>query len=62
MMKNPRNQISELHFDKFPDLVDSQCWKTNFKTEVCSFSGCPAVAVLCIKEVDVAKPVDDLMT
>ena len=40
-MENPRNQISDLHFDKFPYSSDFQCWKTNFMTEVCSNSGVP---------------------
>ena len=39
-----------------------QCRKTKFKTEVCSCSGCLTVAMLWVKEVDVAKSVDDLMT
>ena len=30
MMEHPRNQISELHFDKFPDASAFQWWKTNF--------------------------------
>ena len=51
MMENPRNQISGL-----------RCWKTNFKTEVCSCSGCPAIAMVWIKEVQIAKSVDDLVT
>ena len=58
--KNRRNQISDLHFDKFLDTSDFQCWKTNFKTEVCSCSGCPTIAMLWIKEVEVAKSVDDI--
>ena len=41
LMENPRNQISDLHFDKFPYSSDFQCWKTNFMTEVCSNSGVP---------------------
>ena len=47
---------------KIPDSSDFQCWKTNFKTEVRSNSGCPTIAMLWIKEVEVAKSVDDLMT
>ena len=39
-----------------------QCWKSKFKTEVCCCSGCPTVAMLWIKEVEVAKLVDDLVT
>ena len=58
MVENPRNQISELHVDKFPETSDSQCWKTSFKTEVCACSGCPTLAMLWIKEVEVAKLLD----
>ena len=59
MMECLRNQISELHFDKFPDTSGFQCWKTNLKTEVCSCSNSPSVAIMWIKEVEVAKSVDD---
>ena len=61
-MENPRSRISDLHFDKFPDSSHFQCWKTNLKTEVCSKSGCPTIAMVWIKEVEVAKSVDDLVT
>ena len=56
MVELPRIQVSELHFDT------SQCWKKNFKTEVCSCSCCLTDAMLWIKEVEVAKSVDDLLT
>ena len=62
MMEAARYAISELHSGKFPDPDDFQCWKTNVRTEVCSCSGCPTVAVSWIKEVEMAKSVDDLMT
>lgn len=42
MIELPRNHISELHVDKFPDTSGFHCWKTNFKTEVCSCSGFPS--------------------
>ena len=58
----PRNQISELHFYKFPGTAGFQCWKADFKTEVCSCSGCPTLAMLWTKEVEVAKSVDDFVT
>ena len=45
-----------------PHLQRFQCWKTIFKTEVCSCSGCPSDAMLWIKEIEVATSVDDLMT
>ena len=62
MVESPRNQISQLHFGKFPDSSDFQCWKVNFKTEVCSISGYPTIAMLWTKEEEIAKSVDDLMT
>ena len=52
MMENLRNQIS----------VDFQCWKVNFKTEVCANTRCPTIAMLRSNEVETAKSVDDLMT
>ena len=62
MVELPRNQVSELHFDEIPDPPAFQCWKTKFKTEVCSSSGCPTDILFWIKEVEVATSVDDLMT
>ena len=35
MMETPKYTISELHFGKFPDSGDIQCWRVNFKTDVC---------------------------
>ena len=61
-MELPRSQISELHFEKFPTPSTFQCWKTNFKTEVCSCSGYPTHAMLWIKEAEVAKSVGNLVT
>ena len=31
-----RLQISDLHFDKFPTPATFACWKTRFKTDVCT--------------------------
>ena len=31
-----RFPISELHLGNFPDSMEIQSWKVNFKTEVCS--------------------------
>ena len=36
-----RLQISDLHFDKFPDPATFVCWKIRFKTEVCTCSQLP---------------------
>ena len=40
-----RLQISDLHFDKFPTPATFACWKIRFKTEVCTCSQFPTVAM-----------------
>ena len=55
-----RLQISDLHFDKFPNPATFACWKLRFKTEVCTCSQFPTEAMLWIKEVEMVESVDDL--
>ena len=55
-----RLQISDLHFDKFPNSATFACWKTRFRTEVCTYSQFPTEAVLWTKEVEMVESVDDL--
>ena len=55
-----RLQISDLHFDKFPNPATFACWKIRFKTEVCTCSQFPTEAMLWIKEVEMVESVDDL--
>ena len=55
-----RLQISDPHFDKFTTSATFACWKTRFKTEVCTCSQFPTEAMLWIKEVEMADSVDDL--
>ena len=43
-------------------MLEDQCWKTNFKTVVCSCSGFPTDAMSWINEVEIVESVDDLMT
>ena len=57
-----RLQISDLHFDKFPNPATFACWKMRFKTEVCTCSQFPTEAMLWIKEVEMVESVDDLKT
>ena len=40
MVGYTRLRISEIHPGKFPDSMEFQSWKVNFKTEVCSKSQC----------------------
>ena len=55
-----RLQISDLHFDKFPDPSTFACWKMRFKTEICTCSQFPTEVMLWIKEVEMVESVDDL--
>ena len=55
-----RLQISDLHFDKFPNPATFTCWKIRFKTEVCICSQFPAEAMQWIKEVELVDSVDEL--
>ena len=57
-----RLQISDLHFDKFPTPERFACWKTGFKTEVCTCSQFPTEAMHWIKEVELVDTVDDLVS
>ena len=51
-----------MHLGKFPDSMEFQSWKVNFKTEVCSKSADPHVTMHWIKEVEIAKSIDELVT
>ena len=55
-----RLQISDLHFDKFPNPATFACWKIRFKTEVCTCSQFPAESMHWFKEVEMVDSVDDL--
>ena len=55
-----RLQISDPHFDKFSTPATFACWKTRFKTEVCTCSQFPTEAMLWIKVVELVDSVDDL--
>ena len=57
-----RFPISELHLGTCPDCMDFQSWKVNFKTEVCTNSVLLQVTMQWIKEVEIAKSIDELMT
>ena len=61
-MVQPKRSISGIAVRKIPTPSTFLCWKTNFKTEVCSVSSHPAEAVPRIKEVEMATSVDDLKT
>ena len=63
MMDYTRFPISELHLGKFPDSIEFQSWKVNFKTEVCSKSADPRLTMHWrSKKVEIAKSIGELMT
>ena len=62
MMDHTRFPTSEMHQGKFPDSLEFQSWKLNFKTEVYSISANPHVTMHRIKEVEIAKSIGELIT
>ena len=62
MMDYPRFLSSEMHLGIFSDSMEFQSWKVNFKTEVCSKTADPHLTMHWIKEVEIAKSIDELMT
>ena len=45
VMDYPRIPISELHIGKFPDPMEFQSWKVNFRTEVCLRTADPQITI-----------------
>ena len=62
VMDYPGFSISEMHVGKFPVSMEFQSWKVNFKTEVCADSQFLHITMHWIKEVEIAKSIDDLST
>ena len=52
----------EMHLGKFPDRTEFQCWRVNFRIEVCSEAKNPCLALQWVKEIETAKSLDDLIT
>ena len=62
MMEYPRFPISELHLAKFPDSMEFESWKVNFKTEVCAKTANRQITMSWITEVERAKSIDESST
>ena len=62
MMDYPRYSISEMHLGHVPDSLEFRSWKVSFKTKVCAKSAFLHIAMHWIKEVEMAKSTDGLMT
>ena len=61
-METPRYAVSELHVGKCPGPDDFQCWRVNFKTEVCVSTSSPELTMSWINEVEMAVFVIDFVT
>ena len=48
-------------FLKFPDPDDFQCWRVNFKTELCVCTPFPQFTMSWVNEVEMGGSTDDLM-
>ena len=62
MVDYPRASIAELNLGKLPVPMEFQGWKTNFRTESCLKTADPQVTMHWIKEVEIAKSIDELKT
>ena len=62
VMDTPRFQISGMHLGKFLYSLEFQHWNVNFKTEVCANSVLRQITMHWIKEVEIAKSIDDPLT
>ena len=58
----PKFPVSEMHLGEFPEFVEFQSWKVNFKTEVCSKTADPHLTMQWIKGVEIAKSPEELLT
>ena len=61
-MDYPRIPVTEWNFGNFPDSMEFQSWKINFRTEDCLRTADPQITTLRIKEVEIAKPIDEFAT
>ena len=62
MIDYPTYPASELHLGKFPDSVEFQSCKVNFETQVCTKTADSHITMHWIKEVEMAKSIDERVT
>ena len=61
MVRQHRQQISELQFDKFPNPESFLVWKSRFKNQVATCSDFPSDAMLWIIVVEIFDSLDELI-
>ena len=59
-MTIPSFPSSEMHLGKFPDHTELQSLIVTFRTEVCSKTKNPTLALQWVKEIEAVKSLDDL--
>ena len=59
MVRQQRQHISELQFDKFPTRSIFLCWKIRFKNHVTACSDCTSEAMLWIKEMEMVDSLEE---
>ena len=62
MMDCPRILCTEWNLGEFLDSMEFRSWKVNFRTEVCLRTADPPITMHWIKEVEIAKSIDELVT
>ena len=62
VMDYPRIPFSELNLGKFPDFMELQSWKVNFRAELCLKTVDLQITMHWIKEVEIVKSIDELVT
>ena len=62
IMDYPRLPISEMHLGKFCDSMEFFKLEVNFKNKVCTRTANPRITTHRIKEVEIAKSIDELVT
>ena len=60
MVRQQRQQISELQFDKFPNPQSFLVWPIRFQNQVTASSDFPSEATLWIKEVEMVDSLEEL--
>ena len=62
MMDYPRILVTEWNLGKIHDSMEFHSWKVNFKTGVCTRTADPQITMHWIKEVEIAKSIDEPVT
>ena len=62
IMVYTRFHITEWNLGKFLDSMEFQSWRVNFRTKIFSKTAAPHLTMPWIKEVEIAKSINDLVT